>query len=240
MLRDADAELASGRAAVAVEGEGRAARRVVPIPTGKARRLRVSPFWMKQLHAWHWMSSAVCLVTMLLFSVTGFTLNHAGEIEGSASVATREETLPPRALEVLRGAPGSGDAPIPAEVSGWAAEALGVDLGAGRAEWSAEELYVSLPRPGGDGWLSIDRATGAVTYEATDRGWIAWMNDLHKGRNTGTAWRWFIDVFAVACVIFSLTGFVLLQIHAYHRRSTWPLVGAGLALPVLVIVLFVH
>ncbi|GAA3254952.1 hypothetical protein GCM10020258_13050 [Sphingomonas yabuuchiae] len=74
-----------------------------------------------------------------------------------------------------------------------------------------------MPRPGGDAWVSIDRASGAITSERTDRGWISYLNDLHKGRNAGTAWFWFIDVFAVACIVFTLTGLLLLQMHARHR-----------------------
>ena len=28
-------------------------------------------YWLRTLHQWHWISAAVCLVGMLLFSVTG-------------------------------------------------------------------------------------------------------------------------------------------------------------------------
>ncbi len=45
----------------------------------------------------------------------------------------------------------------------------------------------ALPRPGGDAWLSVERDSGAISYEITDRGWIAYLNDLHKGRKPGTA-----------------------------------------------------
>ena len=71
-----------------------------------------------------------------------------------------------------------------------------------RLEWSDEELYLSAPGPGRDAWVSIDRATGAARFESTDRGWIAYFNDLHKGRNTGLAWTIFIDVVAAACLFF--------------------------------------
>ncbi|HAS28949.1 MAG TPA: hypothetical protein DCS56_02430, partial [Alcanivorax sp.] len=37
--------------------------------------------WLKQLHQWHWISSALCLISMVLFSVTGITLNHAADID---------------------------------------------------------------------------------------------------------------------------------------------------------------
>jgi hypothetical protein len=97
-------------------------------------------------------------------------------------------------------------------------------------------VYVSLPRPGGDAWLTIDLASGEVTHELTKRGWIAYFNDLHKGRNAGAVWSLFIDTFAIAAVIFSTTGLLLLKMHATHRPSTWPVVGLGLVVPLIVAV----
>ncbi|HET9474677.1 MAG TPA: PepSY-associated TM helix domain-containing protein, partial [Steroidobacteraceae bacterium] len=94
--------------------------------------------------------------------------------------------------------------------------------------------------PGRDAWVSIDRANGAARFEATDRGWIAYFNDLHKGRNTGIAWTIFIDVVAAACVFFALTGLVLLWIQARQRTSTWPLVGGGVAILVVLMMFLAH
>ena len=119
-------------------------------------------------------------------------------------------------------------------------DVLEIRLAEREAEWSDGELYVALPRPGGDAWLSLSSETGELEYESTDRGWIAYFNDLHKGRHTGEAWSWFIDFFAVACVVFSLTGLLLLQRHAGNRPSTWPLVGLGLVIPLLLALLFIH
>ncbi|CFE03721.1 Uncharacterised protein [Bordetella pertussis] len=99
---------------------------------------------------------------------------------------------------------------------------------------------MSLPRPGGDAWLSIDLQSGELEYERTDRGWIAYLNDLHKGRHTGLAWSWFLDIFAVACLVFSLTGLVLLKMHAGNRAATWPMVGLGVVIPVVLALLFIH
>ena len=108
------------------------------------------------------------------------------------------------------------------------------------AEWSAGEVYLALPRPGGDAWLAIDLADGTVLAEQTDRGWIAFFNDLHKGRHTGVAWSWFIDIFAVASLLFALTGLGLMMLHAKRRPATWPVTLAGLVLPWLLIVVFMH
>jgi hypothetical protein len=39
---------------------------------------------------------------MLMFAVTGFTLNHAGQIEASPKVVTRHETAPRELLDALK------------------------------------------------------------------------------------------------------------------------------------------
>ena len=197
-------------------------------------------YWLKTLHEWHWISSALCLVGILFFSITGVTLNHSAQIEASPEVIQRKAILPDELRTALAGADSASDPALPAALREWISKTMDVEVGARMGEWSEGEIYVSMPRAGGDAWLSIDRASGAIEYEKTDRGWISWFNDLHKGRNTGTAWAWFIDVFALACVVFSVSGFFLLQMHARQRPMTWPMVGLGLLVMVLVALLFIH
>jgi len=207
-----------------------------PAPRKRSRK----SFWLKQLHTWHWMSSAISLIGLLLFALTGFTLNHAADIEGSPQSVERKAQLPaPLLTQVRPDDAADTKKPLPGEVARFVEGAL--DMPAhGTAEWSADEIYLALPRPGGDGWVSIDRQTGAVTSERSSRGWIAYLNDLHKGRNSGTAWKWFIDIFVLACIIFTMTGLVLLQMHSKHRKSTWPLVGMGLVIPALIAIFLIH
>lgn len=195
--------------------------------------------WLTRFRQWHWISGAICLAGILLFSLTGITLNHAAEIEAKPSVMTRTAVLPEPILAALAAGPG-GAAPLPDDVADWISREMGVEVGGRPAEWSDGEVYVGLPRPGGDAFLTVGRADGAVFYERTDRGWVSYLNDLHKGRNAGPAWSWFIDIFALACAVFSLTGLALLYLYARARRSTWPLVGAGFAAPVLIAIVFIH
>lgn len=206
----------------------------------QVRKPSAKAFWLKQLHMWHWVSSAISLVGLLLFALTGITLNHAADIEAEPRVEAGSATLP----QSLRASVAPDDAadgkkPLPQPVIDWLDRETGI-AARGDAEWNADEVYLALPRPGGDGWVAIDRASGEVTTERTDRGWISWLNDLHKGRNAGTAWKWFIDIFSVACFAFALTGLVLLQLHARKRPSTWPLVAAGLAIPAILAIFFIH
>ncbi len=198
-------------------------------------------FWLRHLHRWHWISSALCLIGMILFAVTGITLNHAAAIEAAPVVTERSGTLPADLLVAV--APDleiAADAPLPADVAAWISREMRVDVAGKPGEWSDGEVYVALPRPGGDAWLTIDREAGAVAYELTDRGWVSYLNDLHKGRSTGVAWSWFIDIFAVACLVFCITGLWLLHLHAGARPTTWPLVGLGLLAPALLAILLIH
>jgi hypothetical protein len=194
--------------------------------------------WLGTLRQWHWISSALCLVGMLLFSITGITLNHAAQIEAKPQVLNQQAQLPERLrIELQEKTPTQG---LPLALRQWLEGELALRLDGRSAEWSDAELYIGLPRPGGDAWLSLDIESGALEYESTDRGWIAYLNDLHKGRNTGSAWSWFIDVFAGLCVLFSLSGLLLLQRYAGARPSTWPLVALGLVLPALLALLFIN
>jgi hypothetical protein len=197
-------------------------------------------FWLKQLHQWHWISAAVSLAGLLLFAVTGITLNHAAQIPAEPISVEQEAVLPAPLVARLADFPEETTDPAPEAVARWAQDTFRVDIAGRPTETTAEEIYIALPEPGGDGWLTIDRATGEALRERTTRGWVAYINDLHKGRNTGPVWYWFIDLFAVACVIFAATGFALTWMHARQRPSTWPLLGLGVLVPVIIALLFIH
>ncbi|MFT4241216.1 MAG: PepSY-associated TM helix domain-containing protein, partial [Acidovorax sp.] len=78
-------------------------------------------YWLKTLHEWHWVSSALCLLGMLLFAVTGFTLNHAGQIEAKPQVASQRAVLPQALRATLaQQAQGAADrAPLPPALHDW-------------------------------------------------------------------------------------------------------------------------
>lgn len=186
---------------------------------------------------WHWISSAVCLVGMILFAFTGITLNHAADIKAAPQVESLELALSETLLKTMAE---RSEGPLPLAVRQWLVREHGVKTPATAAEWDGSEVYLGMPKPGGDAWLSIDLDSGVLLYENTSRGWISYLNDLHKGRNTGTAWSWFIDIFSVLCIVFSLSGLWLLTRYAKQRQGTWPMVALGVVIPLLIIILGVH
>jgi len=204
-----------------------------------ATGFKLSPsFWRNQLRQWHWISSGLCLVGMILFSVTGFTLNHAADIEAEARITRWEKDLTPDTLSHLGAA--QDKAVLPQALAAAIRTETGIDVRRAVAEVSDEEVYLTLPGPGLDEWMAIDRQSGVASYERSHRGLIGVLNDLHKGRNTGPIWSLFIDMIALASVIFCLTGLGLLWIYARGRRITWPLVGLGTIVPLILFLLFIH
>lgn len=205
---------------------------------GPAASLSRSTFWKAQLRTWHWISSAICLAGLLLFAFTGFTLNHAASIEAQPVTVTRETQIKPALLARL--AKAEDGKPLPDDMAAAVEQATGVSVSGRAIENRDGELFIDLPGPGVDSTLTIEMTGGGASYERISRGALAVLNDLHKGRNTGAAWGYFIDLIAIACVIFALTGLGLLWVHARGRTLTWPLTTLGLVLPIILFILFVH
>ena len=185
----------------------------------------------------------------MLFAVTGITLNHAGQIEALPAIHVANCVLPADLLDRLQAETEQNHSTdkdattspaLPQEVARWLQHEMQIAVANVPAEWSREEVYLSKAGPGQDAWVSIDLETGDVEGERTWRGWIAYLNDLHKGRHTGPAWKFFLDFFSVATLVFCITGLMLLVAHAKRRRMTWPLVSLGLIVPALIAILLIH
>lgn len=201
-------------------------------------------YWLKTLHEWHWIASALALVGMLFFSVTGITLNNAALFDAPPVVSNQQAQLPDQILAHLTSLSEQGiedeSVALPTDFLTWSQGTLGVDTRNATQEWSDRDLNLSMERPGGDAWMSVHFSDGKVKLQDTNNGWIAYFNDLHKGHYTSRWWTWFIDAMGVSCLIFALTGFFILFLHAKNRPATWPLVGLGLLIPILLILLSIH
>lgn len=195
-------------------------------------------FSFGSVRQWHWVSAAVTLVGMLLFAITGITLNHAAAIKGNTRLTTIEATVPAGMLQSLQSLP-QGQVMLPASLHGYLS-GQGVSMAPSQlGEWDGVEFYAAMPRPGADAWIAIDTQTAEFSYERTDRGWVAYFNDLHKGRDSGVVWFWFIDAFAVVCVVFCVTGLILLFRQGPHRPMTWPVIALGALVPVVIMLVFI-
>ncbi len=80
------------------------------------------------------------------------------------------------------------------------------------------ECMVTFKGPGYAADAFIDRESGHYSLTQTYHGFIAVINDLHKGRDTGPVWSVVIDISAVLLTVISLTGLVLLFYLKLRRK----------------------
>lgn len=144
--------------------------------------------------------SMALLTLMIFFSVTGITLNHpAWFADDEAEVAELTVELPPELLAETK----QGDLIQYLFKQPWFS---GKRLMIERDDY---ELFISDKGPGSHLTVTVDLETGEAFVEETDYGIWAKLNDLHKGRNTGSVWSFIIDLSAVLMILFSVTGLVL-------------------------------
>ncbi len=182
-----------------------------------SRRLNIR---LAKLMRWlHIYLSMISLAVVLFFSVTGITLNHPDWFFAEAE--RREHAEGDVNLKWLQVASPAGNSAA-AEDADPSRQVSKLDvvehlrnthgIHGALAEFRVDEreCMVTFKGPGFAADAFIDRESGHYTLTQTYHGFIAVINDLHKGRDTGPIWSVVIDVSAVLITFVSLTGLVLL------------------------------
>jgi hypothetical protein len=142
---------------------------------------------------------------LLFFAVTGITLNHQSVLNGEPKASRFTGRLDPSWVKPPPGREIARDEIVAALRHAHHIKAALKDF---RVE--ENEIAVTFKGPGyaADGF--IDRKQG--TYDMTESrlGLVAIINDLHKGRDTGSVWADIIDISAAFMVLVSLTGLILI------------------------------
>jgi hypothetical protein len=149
------------------------------------------------------------LGVMLLFGITGFTINHEDWFGATAPHLTEAEGITPAALiaaqdrlgvvEHLRAA-----FHITGAVSGYD------DLD--------DKLSIGFKSPNQIWEVEIDKASGKTYVHLESFNFTALINNLHRGRYAGAPWGWVIDFSAILIVIACFTGVVLWLVLPKRRR----------------------
>lgn len=166
---------------------------------------------------------------LLFFAVTGITLNHQDWFNGDPKVARFTGTIDTATLNPPSGA-AVDQAPIVARLR--AAHGIKAHMSDFRVDDA--QVGVSFKGPGYAADAFIDRKTGAYDMTESRMGFVAVINDLHKGRDSGAAWSQIIDWSAILMVLVSLTGLIL--IFFLHKRLMLGLAVLGVGTLVCVAV----
>jgi hypothetical protein len=175
-----------------------------------ARRKRIYA-WSAAAFRWvHVYVSMLSFSALMFFAWTGITLNHPTWFGASTPMLRDQSGELDRAL-----------LSEPLDKLNLAEELRDRHRLRGKvARFEASELDIMIvfKGPGYAADVFIDRDSGAYTVSETVHGVASIMNDLHKGRDSGGAWAWFIDVSAVIMMIMSVSGFGLL-LYLKKRRA---------------------
>lgn len=173
----------------------------------------------------------ICLLIVLFFGITGITLNHPSWTFGDA--ATRETftgTLPTGFTA------DDGDVDFLA-VTEYVRTTHDVKGAVEDYGTTGNDGTVSFKAPGyaADLFFTVDTGEYDVTIE--QEGFVAVMNDLHKGRYADSSWKWLIDLSGGLLVVISLTGLGIQFFLKKRRTRAFIAAGVGGLVTVVMIVL---
>jgi hypothetical protein len=169
----------------------------------------------------------IALVVILFFGVTGLTLNHPSWTFGDdLTRSTSTGMLPFPAVR----ADGSVDY---LRVSEFVRDTHGVRGRVDSFDTEQGEASIAYKNPGYSAEVFVDVAAGSYELTVDQQGWVAVLNDLHKGRDAGSGWSWVIDVSAGFLVVVSLTGLVMQLVLRKRRTSALVVMAGGGVLTVL-------
>ena len=158
--------------------------------------------WSRWLHGY---LSAFAFLSLMFFSATGLMLNHQDWLDRLQPKDVMSVTMVDPAT--LAAATRLTD-PGPALAKAVAAKAL--LLGAYKsAEIADGEALIRLEGTKGTSDIAVDLATGKVEIMLSRRPLLMTLDELHKGRDAGAAWKLGIDISAVLFLVLSVIGYLL-------------------------------
>lgn len=189
-----------------------------------------------KLSRWlHIYLSMVSFAIVLFFSVTGLTLNHPTWFGGDKQVEVKHKGVlnvkwvnNPDTTKIAK-----------LEIVEFLRKTYNVKGYVSEIRIDDSEVSVSLKGPAYSADAFIDRETGKYELSEIKMGIVAIMNDLHKGRDSGSGWGWIIDISAVFLILVSLSGLILLCFIKKRRVAGFITGVIGLIICYLIYVIFV-
>ncbi|RZA03980.1 MAG: peptidase [Sphingobacteriaceae bacterium] len=179
---------------------------------------KAKPEWEKRTASFsrwlHIYLSMFSFIIVLFFSITGITLNHAEWFDGKQVEKNMEGKVPLawvnstdtskiKKLEIVELIRKNYN------IKGYVSDFLISD----------NECSVAFKGPGYSADAFINRQDGKFQLTEIKLGLAAVFNDLHKGRDSGSEWKWLIDISAIFLTVVSLSGLVMLLFLKKKRLS---------------------
>lgn len=189
-----------------------------------------------KLSRWlHIYLSMVSFAIVLFFAVTGLTLNHPSWFGGDKQVESKATGT----LNVKWVNNPDTNKIAKLEIVELMRNKHHVKGAVSEFRIDDSEVTVSFKGPAYSADAFIDREKGTYELSEIKMGIVAIMNDLHKGRDSGTGWSWVIDISAIFLTLVSITGLILMLFLKKKRVAGLVTAIIGLALCYLIYILLV-
>lgn len=188
--------------------------------------------WVRLVHSY---SAMAVLLSMFFFTVTGLMLNHRDWLPNKDAETITTLALPTEYF--------NSDAAIRSPITeakklrAWLEHKADFSGNQVSYEWDSDDqiLMIDVKRPGGYSVAEIDLSERNILIEDHDYGALSTLNDLHMGRYSGAFWSFFIDISALAMLLFSLTGLWLVLPKTKRRKK---LIAASIGGAVIMFIFF--
>lgn len=179
----------------------------------------------RQSRAWHGYLSAFAFLALIFFAVTGLLLNHPEWFKANGDKPTMEKATTVADADLAR----ARAAPDPSRVL---AEAVARQVKLRGAYQSGEVIdglaMIRLEGVTGSSDVEVDMETGKAQVVLQRAGAVTTLNELHRGKNAGAAWKLVIDLAAVIILALSLIGYALFFSLRFRLRTSLILTGVSL------------
>ncbi|MGE8562398.1 MAG: PepSY-associated TM helix domain-containing protein [Acinetobacter bohemicus] len=181
----------------------------------------------RYVHGW---LSAFAFLTLLFFSVTGLLLNHPEWFEPAKTEQTTQLILPESVLKSIKQQENPSDT-----ILNYVRQQQNVVGRYQSSEVLDNEVMIRLESPAGatDIWVMADTGETEITQKPAST--VSMLNDLHRGKNSGLAWSWLIDISAIIVIALSLVGYILFLSIKTRLVTHLVLTAVSLALIILLI-----
>ena len=177
----------------------------------------------------------VSFAIVLFFSATGLTLNHPTWFGGDKQVVIKNKgnlkaawVNPPDTNKIAK-----------LEIVEFLRKTYHVKGAVSEFRIDDFEVSVVFKGPAYSCDAFINRENGSYEISEIKMGIVAVMNDLHKGRDSGSGWAWIIDISAVFLILVSLSGLILLCFIKKRRVAGFIIGVVGLVICYLIYLIFV-
>lgn len=168
-----------------------------------------------QLSRWlHIYVSMISFAIVFFFAITGLTLNHPDYFAGELKTLNEKGKVDPAWVSVS-----DTNKIKKLEIVEQLRKAHNIKAALNEFRIDNSQVSASFRGPGFGADAFVDRSTGEYEVTITKAGVIGVLNDLHKGRDSGSGWSVLIDVSAILMSLVSLTGIILILYIKRKRLS---------------------